>query len=60
MNQEFEIVKDENLYECEIEVRSKIKDYNNRGYRCISQSITSTITNNNIEFWVISLIFEYE
>lgn len=56
MNQEFEIISDEDIYECEKEARSKIKHYNEKGYTCISQSITTTTNMNN--YWVISLLFE--
>ena len=52
MNQEFEIIKDEDLYEAEKEARSKIKYYNEKGYTCTSQSIMKTTY-----YWVISLLF---
>jgi hypothetical protein len=62
MNQEFEIVKDENIHELEIEVRNKIKTYNERGYTCISQSISQSISRSKgldvMNYWVISLLFE--
>lgn len=58
-NQEFETVRDFNLANVEIEARSKIKYYNEKGYRCISQSITTPIiTKDGIGQWVISLLFE--
>lgn len=62
-NQEFEIVVGENedVYELEKEVRTKIKDYNNKGYRCVSQSIA--VSKNLTNSWVVSLLFvaiEYE
>ena len=60
MNQEFEIIKDEDLYEAEKEARSKIKYYNEKGYTCTSQSIMKTASSNEsiINYWVISLLFE--
>lgn len=61
VNQEFEIVKDPDLGQLEIEVRKKIKDYNEKGYTCISQSITTPIVTSKdggIGQWVISLLFE--
>lgn len=57
INQKFEIISDEDIYECEKEARSKIKHYNEKGYTCISQSITTTTFNDN-SYWVISLLFE--
>lgn len=55
VNQKFEIIVDENLYECEKIVRSKIKDYNEKGYTCISHSMIQRQRDNS---WIISLLFE--
>ena len=59
MNQEFEIIKDEDLYEAEKEARSKIKYYNEKGYTCTSQSIMKTTSSNDniVNYWIISLLF---
>lgn len=57
-NQEFEIVKHNNLADCEIKTRNKIKDYNERGYKCISHSMMITRAALGGSNYVISLLFE--